>query len=265
MIAMLAAAVLLAQAAPLPRAHAHNDYAQARPLEQALSLGFCSIEADVFLVDGELLVAHDRPDVRPDRELGAMYLQPLVERMRRNNGWIHAAPAEVMLLVDIKADGVAAYRRLKELLEPHRQWLTSYRDGKVERKGLTVVLSGDRPIQVLADEADRLAFIDGRPSDLGTSDPKLIPLISSAWPLHFTWRGTDAFPIPERERLNKMVSDAHQHGQKIRFWASPENEAVWTVLKDARVDLIGTDRQPELAEFLRRASAPFRQSRPLSE
>ena len=34
---------------PLGQAHAHNDYYHKRPLLDALSHGFCSVEADVFL------------------------------------------------------------------------------------------------------------------------------------------------------------------------------------------------------------------------
>ena len=64
--ALLAAgAVCLAAGAapavvPLERAHSHNDYSRPRPLLDALDAGFCSVEADIFLVDGELLVAHPR-------------------------------------------------------------------------------------------------------------------------------------------------------------------------------------------------------------
>ncbi len=36
----------------LPQAHAYHDYHHARPLLDALAHGFCSVEADVFLVDG---------------------------------------------------------------------------------------------------------------------------------------------------------------------------------------------------------------------
>jgi putative flavoprotein involved in K+ transport len=42
---------------PLPNAHSHNDYLRPRPLLDALDQGFCGVEADVFLVDGDLLVA----------------------------------------------------------------------------------------------------------------------------------------------------------------------------------------------------------------
>src|SRR5690242_5509037 len=47
---------------PLTRAHAHNDYEHTRPLLDALDQGFCSVEADVWLIDGELRVAHDERD-----------------------------------------------------------------------------------------------------------------------------------------------------------------------------------------------------------
>ena len=48
----LAASVAIAEdVKPLPRAHAHNDYLHQRPLLDALDNGFCSVEADISLVD----------------------------------------------------------------------------------------------------------------------------------------------------------------------------------------------------------------------
>lgn len=74
---------------PLPNAHAHNDYEHARPLLDALDHGFCSVEADIYLVDGALLVAHDRKDVKPERMLQSLYLDPLRERVKTNNGRVY--------------------------------------------------------------------------------------------------------------------------------------------------------------------------------
>jgi len=51
-------------------AHAHNDYQHKRPLLDALDRGFCSVETDVHLVDGQLLVAHTRSGVKPERTSG---------------------------------------------------------------------------------------------------------------------------------------------------------------------------------------------------
>jgi hypothetical protein len=71
---------------PLVRAHSHNDYEQKRPLLDALEQGFCSIEADVWLVDGELRVAHDLAAARPGRTLEKLYLDPLLARANQNGG-----------------------------------------------------------------------------------------------------------------------------------------------------------------------------------
>ena len=38
----------------LVNAHAHNDYEHDRPLHEALDNQFVSVEADVFMIDGNL-------------------------------------------------------------------------------------------------------------------------------------------------------------------------------------------------------------------
>ena len=65
---------------PVPQAHAHNDYYHQRPLLDALSHGFCSVEADIFLVDGKLLVGHSRSELKPNNTLERLYLDPLRAR-----------------------------------------------------------------------------------------------------------------------------------------------------------------------------------------
>lgn len=74
---------------PLRHAHAHNDYLHPRPLYDALAHGFTSVEADVFLVDGELLVAHDPAGLDPRRTLAALYLDPLRALVRAGHGSVH--------------------------------------------------------------------------------------------------------------------------------------------------------------------------------
>lgn len=48
---------------PLERAHAHNDYEHDRPLLDALDHGFTSVEADVWLVDGDRAVSRTSTSV----------------------------------------------------------------------------------------------------------------------------------------------------------------------------------------------------------
>jgi len=77
MLGIAASVAAFTDATPLARAHAHNDYLHPRPLLDALDHGFTSVEADVWIVNGALLVAHDQRDVMPERTLRALYLEPL--------------------------------------------------------------------------------------------------------------------------------------------------------------------------------------------
>src|SRR5215212_7420284 len=84
---------------PLVHAHAHNDYEHARPLFDALDHGFCSVEADIHLVDGALLVAHDADKVDPKRTLESLYLEPLRARVQKNAGRVHSNGPPFLLMI----------------------------------------------------------------------------------------------------------------------------------------------------------------------
>ena len=89
LLCLMLASAFGAEVKPLPRAHAHNDYLHDRPLLDALAHGFGSIEADIYLVNGALLVAHDLAGARPDRTFENLYLAPLRERAERNGGRVY--------------------------------------------------------------------------------------------------------------------------------------------------------------------------------
>ncbi|HEX6682011.1 MAG TPA: endonuclease/exonuclease/phosphatase family protein [Candidatus Limnocylindrales bacterium] len=244
---------------PLPQAHAHNDYLHERPLLDALDHGFTSVEADIFLVGGELLVGHDPQDLRPGRTLQSLYLDPLAARVRANHGKVFRASGQrLQLLIDIKNTGAATYAVLDRVLRDYRFMLTTYVSGQVRRGAVTAVISGDRPRDLMAAQPVRYAFYDGRMGDLGSGAPaSFAPLISDNWTNVFTWRGIGEMPSAERDRLRLIVETAHRDGQRVRFWATPdaagpERDAIWRELVAADVDHINTDDLAGLENFLRR-------------
>lgn len=248
---------------PLRHAHAHNDYLHPRPLHDALAHGFTSVEADIFLVDGELLVAHEPATLDPTRTLASLYLDPLAALVRAGHGSVHPHHrAPLHLLIDIKADGVAAYHELDRQLRRHQRMLTRYQHGRVVPKAVTAVISGDRAARApMEAQRTRLAFYDGRLDDLGTPAPaSFAPLVSANWTQSFSWLGAGPFPQAERDRLRTLVATAHREGRRIRFWATPdvagpEREAVWSELLAAGVDHLNTDDLAGLEQFLRARSA----------
>lgn len=236
---------------PLRQAHAHNDYAHKRPLLDALDHGFCSVEADVFLVNGKLLVGHTMFELKADRTLESLYLNPLLERVKKNGGRVYKDGPPIFLLIDFKSKAGPTYDALRKILPKYEEMLSRVEEGKFIQGAVTVVISGDRPFDAVKAEKIRYAGLDGRPSDLESKEPAdFLPMISDSWSSQFKWRGDGPMPEAERAKLKAMVEQAHQSGRVVRFWATPEKESVWMELADAGVDLLNTDDLAGLQEFL---------------
>jgi hypothetical protein len=240
---------------PLARAHAHNDYEHERPLLDALDQGFCNVEADVFLVDGQLLVAHSILEVRKSRTLESLYLDPLAKRVKANRGRVYRDGPEFTLMIDFKSPAEPTYRALAKEFAPYAAMLTTVRDGKVEPRGVRIVLSGNRPVEVVAAESTRMVGLDGRLGDLDSDAPAhLMPWLSDNWKNHFHWDGRGEMPAAEQAKLADIVKRAHARGRKLRFWAAPDRRETWSALAAAGVDLINTDDLAGLGKFLREVS-----------
>lgn len=240
-----------APVSPIPRAHAHNDYEHPRPLLDALAQGFCSVEADIYLVDGQLLVAHNLPDVRPERTLEKLYLDPLRARAKANGGQVYTNGPPFWLLIDVKTEAKSTCEALHKVLERYADLLSVTTDGKFERKAVTVVVSGNTARDGIKAQTRRWAAIDGRPPDLDTDAPAhLVPWVSDNWRNHFKWTGDGPMPAAEQTKLREFVAKAHKQGRLVRFWATPEKTTVWRELHTAGVDLINTDKLADLRAFL---------------
>ncbi|QEL19791.1 phosphatidylinositol-specific phospholipase C/glycerophosphodiester phosphodiesterase family protein [Limnoglobus roseus] len=238
-------------AQPLKQAHAHNDYEHKRPLLDALAEGFCSVEADVFLAKPGLLVGHTILDLKPERTLQKLYLDPLRERAKANGGRIYKNGPTVYLLIDVKTDAKTTWAALAKVLEEYADILSVSGDGKFEEKAVTVVISGNCDREAITAQKVRFAGIDGRPKDLeGKSPAALIPWVSASWDSQFQWKGTGAFPAAEDRKLRDYVKKAHEQKRLVRFWATPDKPEAWAVQLAAGVDLINTDELPELRQFL---------------
>ncbi len=252
----ICAVSLPAQAvAPLENAHAHNDYEHEHPLFDALDLGFNSVEADVYLVDGKLLVGHDRKELKPEKTLESLYLAPLRHLIQKNGGHVYPNGGRFILLIDVKNTPQETDRHIEKVLAAHAGMFTTMDGSKVRPGPITAVITGPHPPAAraaLRSDNPRYAGLDGRIADLDSDAPShFMPMISDNWKDHFHWNGDGPIPTAERVQLKEIVKKAHAAGRIVRFWATPENEHVWKELRAAGVDLIGTDQLARLATFLR--------------
>jgi hypothetical protein len=238
---------------PLDHAHAHNDYQHARPLLDALDRGYGSVEADIYLVDGALLVARVRDSVHADRTLESLYLAPLRAWIGAHGGSVYTGRPPLTLLIDVKSHADSTWVALQPLLRRYDDVITSWHGDSATTRPVIAVISGERPLVTLPAQRDRWAGLDGRLADLDAvhgAPAAVMPLVSDDWKHITNWRGRGAPPKSVRRRLALAVARAHVQGRQLRFWNTPDAPVVWRLLVQSGVDVIGADDLDALRLFL---------------
>lgn len=163
--------------------HSHNDYWRPEPLFSALRAGCIGVEADVWLFDEELYVGHTTSSLNATRTLKAMYIDPLVRLLDHQNrltgqpssaqqgshsprftGIYDTHPEQTLiLLLDLKSDGAAAWPVIQRQLAPLRSrgYLTFFNGDDTIPGPVTVVGTGNTPFDLLvANRVHRDIFFD---------------------------------------------------------------------------------------------------------
>lgn len=239
--------------APLVNGHSHNDYENDQPLFKALGHGFTSVEVDIYLIDGELYVSHDRPsDLTQVSTLEALYLDPLQKHIDKNKGKVYPGYNEFFyLMIDVKTDPDSTYSVLRSKLHEYESIISVIRNFNDQPdKPIKVFISGNRPVEQLLSDPIKYAGLDGRPKELKDKTPSaFMPVISDDFRRHMSWDGTGDIDSIELDQVARLISDAHDQGKKVRFWAAPDSPEAWEFLLSIGVDLINTDRIIEFREF----------------
>jgi hypothetical protein len=161
----------------------------------------------------------------------------------------------IVLMIDVKSKGCRTIKALKKFIERYKPILSSYEDGKLTIRNLTLVVTGHRPMAWLDTGGPRYLFVD---ADLKNLDrrkevPDLYFTASCKYSSLISWKGKGQIPPTEQQRLTILVDRAHSMGAKVRLWASPDKTCVWNFLMAAGVDLINTDKLIALRNYFERS------------
>ena len=223
-------------------AHSHNDYENSTPFANAFHEGFGSIEADVFPVNGELFVAHDKKNIQQRNTLKALYLDPLLA------GLMADSLRKLNLLIDIKEN----YAEALSILEKELQPLSKYLSTTTEPRRVTVSISGERPPpDRYVDYPDYIFFDNDLKQKHSPQEWNRVNLVSLQFNKISNWNGQGEIPKWDLQKLKHIVDSVHSAGKPIRFWAAPDTEEAWKQQMKLHVDLIGTDKINELSNYLK--------------
>ncbi len=225
--------------------HSHNDYEKPKPFFEAFENGFGSIEVDVFLKDGKILVAHNVADIDTARSLKKMYLQPLELAIQQNNGSLFADSSQTLiLLIDIKSPARPALDSIAALLSKFPALINNSR--------LLITISGNRPPDIEWQQFPSFIHFDGLFGVKYSQDQlRKVPLISDNFRNYTNWNGKGIIPAIERKKIDSVILVAHQQGKKVRFWNAPDIPNAWYQFMNMGADLINTDQPATAAKFMR--------------
>ena len=227
----------------LYKAFSHNDYWREHPLHDALSYGFNCVEADLWPINGELYVSHERPTADPAITFERLYLKPLVERIQQNGGKVYPqSDRPFYLMVDYKATGTEIYTLLKQQIEPYKQYFCAVENDTYREGAILFFLSGDRPMQSLPQETTRFTFLDGKIKEVGQGVPAtLAPVVSDNYSAFFKWKGEGEMPVEELQKMREIIAAVHKEGKLFRWWGAPDTEQFKRFFLQEGVDLVGAD------------------------
>ena len=237
----------VAAAQPPVLIHSHNDYAQRVPFYQAYAQQVSSIEADVFLHDGQLLVGHDVEDLRADMTFEALYVEPIVTLFARNGGRaFRDSDQTLQLMVELKSETDPTLRAVAALLG---RWPEVF-DPEVNPAAVRVAVTGRVPAPEAFDRYPRFLGFDGAwDADYTPEQLERIALISTNFRDFSQWNGKGKIIPAEKERLEQVIDRAHEQGKPVRFWNAPEGTTVYYTFYDMGIDYINTDNPEVCAAF----------------
>lgn len=262
---------------PVP-VHSHNDYTRRIPLFEALGSGCISVEADVYLHDGDLLVGHKPRGLHRHSNLRSMYLDPLQRLLESRNagkakgnwhGIFNKAPQQtVVLLVDHKTEDPKTFGMLHAQLQSLRdlEYLT-YWNGTHRIMGpLTIVASGNVLLEsiIALDPMHRDIFWDARLETLISAYDDFsgeMPVYgynqSNSYYASGMFRNARLYgwhdesrPPPStpaaKDSAMSQIDQAKARGLISRYWGTPDGpqnlkEIVWRVLVKANVGVLNMD------------------------
>ncbi|MWB93268.1 alkaline phosphatase [Flavobacterium sp. GA093] len=233
--------------------HSHNDYAGSLPFYGAYSNQTGVIEADVFLVNNELFVAHTATEMAQHNTLKSLYLEPLSSKLKNLNGKAYPDNKPLILMIDVKSDAESTLKIIIQQLQAFPEISAN--------KNIKVVISGNRPVPSKWLSYPEFIYFDGRLNEnYSPEELSRVEMISEDLKKITIWNGKGVLTQADLQKMLAAIKKVHDQHKKIRFWATPDNVNTWMTLMNLKVDFIGTDNVAGLTQFIRTIKTTFYQN-----
>ena len=185
------------------------------------------------------------------------------------------------LLVDIKTNGtesvvgirhddyklnfllyIRALPFILKALQPLRSagYLSTSRNGKLTTSVVTVIGTGDSPLDIIKALEPRDYFFDAPLTQLNdvslntTWNATLSPIASAHYGATVGWNGLTTISDEQRNIITTLVNNAHTRGIEVRIWDMPRwpviaRNNIWRELLNDGVDWLNVDDVEDASKF----------------
>jgi hypothetical protein len=229
--------------------HSHNDYEQKDRFHLAYNNRVYQIEADVFEVNGELIVSHNKKGINPANTLDKLYLKPIDSLFKLYKGKVSKDKNySFNLMIDFKTGFEPTYQALKLLIEKYGAIF----DPSKNKQAIKIVISGNRPADTTFHNYPNWLYFDGLPNiSYSIADLKRVTMISDNFATYSKWNGIGKIPEEDKMKLKALVDAANLKHRDFRFWGAPDTPDCWAELNKLGRVIINTDKIQECRTLLK--------------
>jgi len=227
--------------------HSHNDYVQKQQFSLAYQNKVYQIEADIFEVDGETVVAHSKKEIDVKQTLEKLYLNKIDSLFKLHKGKVSDDKKYTFtLMIDFKTSWDITFSVLKKHIEKYEEIF----DRSKNKNAVQIVISGNRPADSLYHTFPSWVYFDGLPNiSYAKTDLKRVTMISDNFASYSKWRGVGEIPEADRIKLLAAVKQANKLHRPFRFWGAPDTQDCWRQLNEMGVVIINTDKIVECKTY----------------
>ncbi len=147
-----------------------------------------------------------------------------------------------------------------ETLAPLREkgYLTTFSNGTLIKSAVTVIGTGNSPLDDVLALSPRDYFFDAPLAELPTTETlwnaTISPVASTDYEVAVGWNGIGNISEAQLTNLTQFVNDAHERGIAARYWDTPgwpiqARNNVWKQLADAGADWLNADDLEAASQF----------------
>ncbi|KAI9707630.1 MAG: hypothetical protein M1836_000591 [Candelina mexicana] len=217
------------------------------------------------LTRGIVPIGHEPSALTTARTFESLYINPILDTLQRQNpsspfvttptknGVFDTASTQtVYLWVDVKTSGSTTWPYVVRALEPLRRggWLSTTNGSGITYNPVTVIGTGNTPLNLVQPITSRDYFYDGPiptlNSTFGNITALVSPICSTSFSVNFGSVNGTSLNSTQLALLRDQVRVAKGKGIGTRYWDLPAwpvstRNGVWRQLKSEGVDLINVD------------------------